>query len=70
MSPRRTAQVSAVPGALRAEGGQIEQGVEGRVAAANDEDAFAGVAGALCAEHIGDAVEDALGVGALARRGQ
>ncbi len=40
---------------------QIEQGIEGGVAAADDEDTPAGVAIAMDAEDIGNAVEDAIG---------
>ena len=49
-SGRRSSQVTLVPGAVGAEGGQVEQHVGRRVAAAGDGDALVGVAGPVGAE--------------------
>ena len=54
---------------LLAQRDEVDERVEGRVPGADDEHALAGVAVAVGAEDVRDAVGDALAVGALARGG-
>ena len=59
--PRRRRLVGQSP--------QVDQGVEGRVAAADHHDAASGVAVAVPSEHVGNAVDDPVGDIPLADRG-
>ena len=65
-APRRGRPDDLASPAPLAQRGQVEQRVERRVAAADHQHAPAGVALAVGAEHVGDAVDDPVGRGALA----